>query len=129
MTTEPNAPSWRSLAVGLGDLPKDEDAIIVDLGSRSHRVDVVHQEDAWELSGMVCTDQDLEHSNVSAMELWRLNAQRCLTSYVIETDGSVWVTALAPVPGLTAEEFGWLARLVASEADRLEYRLTGQDSW
>ena len=46
-----------------------------------------------------------------------------------EHDGNVWVTALAPIAGLTAEEFGWLARLVASEADRLEYRLTGKDNW
>ena len=130
MTTEPNAPSWRFLALGLGDLPPDEDVIVMDLGAgRSHAVDVVYRDDVWELSGMVGTSQDLERASVSAIDLWRLNSQRCLTNYVVEADGTAWVTALAPVAGLTAEEFAWLARLVAFEADRLEYRLTGDDAW
>lgn len=130
MTAERDAPSWRDLAAGLGDLPPDEDEILVDLGAgRTHAVAVVYRDDVWELSGMVGTREDLERASVSALDLWRLNAQRCLTTYVIEADGSAWVTALAPVAGLTAEEFGYLARLVAFEADRLEYRLTGIDAW
>lgn len=130
MTAESTAASWRPLAAGLGALSQDDDAIVVDSGAgRSHAIGIVHRGDAWEISGMVATREDLEHANVSAVDLWRLNAQRCLTNYVVEADGSAWVTALAPMIGLTGEEFCWLVKLVASEADRLEYRLTGKDMW
>ena len=133
MSIDPNPPpeaaNWRKLADGLGELLPNGEAVLIDLGNgRQHAVHVVHQDIAWELSGMVATPQELELADVSAIDLWRQNAQRCLTGYVVDDDGNVWVTALAPVAGLTAEEFGWLAKLVASEAERLEYRLTGEDT-
>lgn len=121
---------WQELADGLGVVNVRNRSIRVNLGNgRRHTVIVVDRGAAWELSGQAASAGDLERAELRPLDLWRLNEQRTLTSHVVEGDGSVWITALVPAVDLTAEEFGYFARLVASEADRLEFRLTGDDNF
>ena len=120
---------WAGFASDLGVIRDDGEAVEIALSSgRKHVVEVLERDGVWELSGLVATADDLA-AGPTPVEVWRHNAHRTLTSLVVDSDGDVWVTALAPVPGLTTEEFCWLAREVAAEADRLEFRLTGRDDW
>lgn len=119
---------WRGLVGTAGALTKDGSGVVVSLdGNRGHQITVVAATGGWELSGRVVEAQALSAAGLSTTDLWRWNAERCLTAYVVEDDGSVWVTALIPSEGLSSEEFGWMLTEVAREADRLEYRCTGLD--
>lgn len=127
-TSSANDPAWRPLVGAAGALTKDGLSVVVSLDrNRTHQVTVIEAPGGWEFSGRVVDAEALSTAGISTTDLWRWNADRCLTAYVVENDGGVWVTALIPSEGLSAEEFGWMLTEVAREADRLEYRCTGLD--
>lgn len=128
MSSSTTNPPWRALVGTAGEVTKDGSGVVVSLdGNRKHQVTVVAATGGWELSGGVVDAKALSAAGFSTTDLWKWNAERCLTAYVVEDDGDVWVTALVPSEGLSAEEFGWMLTEVAREADRLEYRCTGLD--
>jgi hypothetical protein len=96
---------------------------------RHHRVEVIDHSDGWELSGAAATARQLAGAGLGVDELWQRNRLLDLVGYVIDRHGDAWVTAWLPYAGTVAEEFLEVARLVAVEADRLEYHCTGGDEY
>ncbi len=102
-TSSANDPAWRPLVGAAGALTKDGSGVVVSLdGNRTHQVTVVEAAGGWELSGLVVEAKALSAAGISTTDLWRWNAERCLTAYVVENDGGVWMTALIPSEGLSA---------------------------
>ena len=121
----PVATEWHSYLRG-----HDVDGDWVHLrleGSRGHWVQVLSHADGWELSGQAATATELAAADVDAAELWRRNRYLDLVGYVVDGEGSAWVTAWLPFAGVTAAEFREVAHHVAVEADRLEFYCTGRD--
>ena len=117
---------WGRLAVGL---ERRGDAIVIDLDDqRRHLVEVIEHHDGWELSGGAANAQQLAAAQIDVATLWSRNRYLNLVGYVVDTEGSAWVTAWLPFAGITAREFQETARHVAIEADRLEFYCTGLDS-
>lgn len=116
---------WRLLARAM---QVSGNAIRVPLDrNRQHLVWVLEHRDGWELSGESANAEALEQAGLTHAELWRRNRYQDLIGYVIDEEGTAWVTAWMPTAGTTAEEFALVVREVAVEADRLEFYCTGDD--
>ena len=119
------ATDWRPW---VSDMEVADNAISVNLArNRTHTVYVLEHRDGWELSGESADAAALEASGISLADLWRRNRRLDLVGYVVDGDGTAWVSAWLPHAGTTAEEFVLVAREVAVEADRLEFHCTGVD--
>ncbi|MEO8501508.1 MAG: hypothetical protein ABI565_11380 [Vicinamibacteria bacterium] len=122
--------AWQTYAKGQPGLALNGDGIMVELDrARSHRVQVIHHADGWELSSFACGPEQLTGANLSPQDLWYRNRSLALVGFVVDGHGDVWVTAWLPIAGLTAAEFQFAAREVAIEADRLEFHATGMDQF
>ena len=117
---------WTAWCDDLGEVY--ESGVMIELpGGRGHFVAVVEHpgERMIELSGQVgalATAQD-------TIDRVTANRDRRMTAVIVDEEEHVWVTALVPDLGLTAEEFRLLATEVAKEADRLEFLSTGADDY
>ena len=120
--------AWQTYAKGQPRFAVNGDEITVELDrARSHRVQVIHHVDGWELSSFACSPEQLTGANLSHQDLWYRNRSLDLVGFVVDAHGDVWVTAWLPFAGLTAAEFQFAAQEVAIEADRLEFHATGMD--
>lgn len=119
------APEWHAY---LTEHERDGEWVRLPVdGTRGHWVLVKRHVDGWELSGGSASAKELAAAGLDAAELWRRNRHLDLVGYVVDAEGSAWVTAWIPFAGLTANEFREVAQHVAIEADRLEFYCTGRD--
>jgi hypothetical protein len=122
-------PSWNHLCKGARIEVEDGAAVLTFEGGRKHRVAIAETESTYELKAIVARNaqvRDLGDNLI--LRLWRRNRSAQLTGFRCDTRGTVCATGWVPRVGLTAEEFQLVLHRVASEADRLEYLLTGTDA-
>lgn len=112
----------------VSDMDVADNAINVSLArNRAHTVYVVEHSDGWEISGESADVSALEAAGISLADLWRRNRRLDLVGYVVDGNGTAWVSAWLPDAGTTAEEFVLVVHEVAVEADRLEFHCSGID--
>lgn len=117
---------WTSLIRGLGVV--ENDAIRVELpDERTHRVFVRDAGEAWELEAVVARPSTVASLEDLPVDVWRRNRQSRLVGFRLDHRGRLVGEAWTPKAGLTADEFRFYVRRVATECDRFEYQLTGRD--
>ena len=121
------SPPWHSLAKA-SDLEIDPTGLHVRFAdSRSHRLRVIEEEDAWLLRGLIVRQVSGPFEERPALEAALRNRHLRLIGLRIVGEGRLIGECRVPKPGLTAGEFQLHARHLAAECDRLEYLLTGKD--
>ena len=107
----------------------EDDSIDVDLvDGRSHRVRVESTSGAWQLTAVVATPSVLDQLDAfdpPSNRCWLRNRLIDLVGYRIDRRGRLVANAWVPKLGLEAEEFVIQVRLLAREADRFEFLLSG----
>jgi len=127
MNKNPSPPRWHSLAKA-SDLAIEPGGLHVRFeDSRSHRLQVIEEEDSWLLRGLVVRQAGGPFEGRPALEAALRNRQLRLFGLRIVGEGRLVGECRVPKPGLTAAEFQLHARHLAAECDRLEYLLTGKD--
>lgn len=120
-------PRWHSLAKA-SDLEIEPGGLHVRFeDSRSHRLQVIEEEDSWLLRGLVVRQAGGPFEGRPALEAALRNRQLRLVGLRIVGGGRLVGESRVPKPGLTSAEFQLHARHLAAECDRLEYLLTGKD--
>jgi hypothetical protein len=61
------------------------------------------------------------------IDCWIRNRSPSPVGFHVDASGRLLAFAMVPKPGCTAAEFADTVRMVASQADRTEFRLTGKD--
>jgi hypothetical protein len=119
---------WHALCVGIG-IAVTKDGVNVDLGNgRAHRVLVETTSDTWELTAVVATRRILASIEAPSIQCWTRNRLSDLVGFRVDGRGRLAAIAWVPRAGVTSEEFTMQVRLMAREADRFEFSLSGADA-
>ena len=94
---------------------------------RFHLVRVADCPAHYDLAGTIAHPSRLRTLDKPALEAWKRNRSVQLVAFCIDRRGSLLATAWVPKAGLGSAEFLARLRLVAAEADRWEFALTGTD--
>ena len=122
------APDWYALCADEA-FDVSGDRIYVDLGDgRSHTVKVTQTSETWELMAVVATQRVLHHIDSPSMLSWARNRLIDLVGFRVDRRGRLVANAWVPKAGSTAEEFTLQGLVLAREADRCEFSLSGADS-
>lgn len=91
---------------------------------RSHKILIEEQTDGWHLKALVVKQAPF---GIDLFK-WSTSNNRGLRLLGLQFEnGSLFGTLWIPKPGLGAVEFQMHARYLATECDRLEFALTGED--
>jgi hypothetical protein len=109
-------------------LTVDGSSVVVRLDrGRSHRVEVVEQGDGLDLSADVITRQIAESIGNLPLRILHYNRSVQLVTFHIDGKGAVVARSRVPARGLAEASFQKALCHLATEADRLEYLLSGKD--
>lgn len=119
---------WKDLSRRAG-LRLREGAIEVHgADERVQRVSVAEDESgSLRIWAVVARRSVVERLHKPELVAWVRNRHVEIVDFRIDGHGRLIAEAVAATAGLTAEEWGFYARMVATTADRLEYLLTGRD--
>ena len=119
---------WREMCRAK-DLSVDNAEVTVMFpDARSHRVTVTDAGEEILMSAIVVRRSTvLERGQSLQLDMWMRNRVVNLVGFRIDERDRLVSESWVPKAGLTAEEFQFLLRAVAIEADRYEYSLTGRD--
>jgi len=118
---------WRTLCRGR-DLTVDKDMIVVMLpGGRQQRISVSDNDDAYWLTSVVARPAVASTVANLPLRAWERNRATRLVAFKIDMRGRLKAESWVPKAGLTPAEFSTYLRIIAAEADRFEYQLTGAD--
>lgn len=107
---------------------EDNGAIRVEFDDgRTHRVYVTQTPDAWELKAVVASARFASSIEDLVLKSWVKNRVSDLVGYRLERGGRLVADAWVPRAGTTAETFMFQVLMLAREADRFEFNLTGAD--
>jgi hypothetical protein len=121
------AREWHTLCADPG-FEVTDDGILVGLDdSRTHRVHVDATPDTWELTAVVATPRVLAGLEAPSLQCWARNRLSDLVGFRIDGRGRLLANGWVPRAGITAAEFSMQVRLLAREADRFEFNLSGTD--
>jgi hypothetical protein len=117
------------LARGARDVTVSGDRIEVQLpNGRVQRVGVeAGDQVAYRLTSIAVPARVLADLPSPEVRMWKVNRSSALVGFRIDPKGRLVAEAWLPRPGLSAEEFLSTIRRLATEADRVEYLLTGED--
>ncbi|MEW6688722.1 MAG: hypothetical protein AB1452_06475 [Pseudomonadota bacterium] len=122
------AGEWRRFCSGRKFAIEGDDIVVTLPGSRTHRVSVREEPDAYRLSSVVARPAVVEQIVNLPIQSWERNRGTELAGFKIDSRGRLISESWIPKAGLTAAEFTLYLQSLASEADRFEYQLTGRDS-
>ena len=100
--------------------------VVLDDG-RTHRIDVTESAAAWELMAVVAGARVVGGVEDLALRAWLKNRLSDLVGYRLDRRGRLVAEAWVPRAGTTAETFMFQVMMLAREADRFEFNLTGID--
>ena len=103
----------------------DGDHIDVSLGGRHQRVTVTEGDDSYLLSSFVARQSTVAGPPNIELQRWLRNRSTALVGFRIDARGRLVGEAWVPRSGLTAGEFQFCVRAVATECDRLRRRSRG----
>jgi len=114
---------------GEAGYPTVDGVLQLELGDgREHRVKVVEVDaDTLRVDAVVCHASALSGLDDVALRVWRRNRGTRLVSFRIAQGGAVTGHAWVPRFALAADELALYIKTVATECDRFEFLLTGQD--
>jgi hypothetical protein len=117
---------WKSLA-NAEDFATSRSGIEVRFASgRKHAVEVDGDDPKqWRFRSVVASKVAVERHE---LDPWRMNRTAVLIKYRRDQRGRLVAEAWVP-RNAAAEEFQFVVRRLATEADRLELRLTGSDEY
>lgn len=94
---------------------------------RKHCVEVSKQVNELVLSAFVVKQSVVSSLPELPLEIWKRNRSTSLVGFRIDKKNRLIAECRIPTYGLTREEFQFCIRIIAVEADRLEFLLTGRD--
>ena len=108
--------------------PCSQDEVEIRLGTgRSQRVRVEDRTDCLLLTSVVTKQASTAQMENPSIEAWKRNRAVSLAGFRIDEKGRLVAHSWVPKAGLTSDEFGLVLEHLASECDRFEFQLTGQD--
>lgn len=118
------------LARGARDVTVAGDRIEVRLpNGRVQRVSIEEGDEvAYRLTSVAVPARVLADLRSPEVQMWKINRSATLVGFRIDPKGRLVAETWLPRPGLSAEEFLSTIRRLATEADRIEYLLTGEDA-
>lgn len=120
---------WTNLCVG-DDLVCDFAGVDVQFASgRSHRVLISDAGDTWELTAVVAGARAVAEIEAPLLAAWSRNRSADLIALRLDSRGRLVAGAWSPKVGQCPEDFAWLIRRLAREADRLEFTHSGDDRY
>ncbi len=123
------ATDWRTLCSGDPRFDFDgDDVLVVFENGRRHRVRVQETADTFELHAIVARAGAVKEVPDLPLRIWRHNRAAQSVGFRLDTKGRVLAQGWVAKDGLSAEEFQFVLRRVASNSDRLEFLLTGRDA-
>ena len=117
---------WRAWCVA-PDLTVERDVVDVLVGrSRKHRISVEEQEAAFRLVGVVVGSRRSDLDDLER-DAWQRNRRLLLVGMRFDERDRLVGESWVPKAGLTQSEFLVHLRTLATECDRYEFQLTGED--
>lgn len=130
MSTDPASlsPEVRRLCRDAG-FPTADGQMRVDFDNgRGHRLRLIEADaETLRIEAVVCRPAALAEVEQVPLRVWRRNRGTRLVSFRVDHRGAVMGHAWVPRAALTAEELGVYIQAVATECDRFEYLLSGED--
>lgn len=112
------------------DMSCQESTVQVTLSNkRYHKVDILEENDGIILEGKIHGSYKPENFHEFLLSLWERNRAIDICGFAFKENGAVVGRASLPMAGLTKTLLQSYVRKVAVECDRLEYLLTGRDSY
>lgn len=122
------AADWHAWCRWAKDIEVSGDSLTVTIaGGRRQRISVTSAADAYELRSVVARASVLESIPEIEIRTWRRNRAAHGVGFGFDLKERLVAGAWVPRVGITATEFLASVRKLASEADLLEYQLTGLD--
>lgn len=120
---------WKSWCTA-DDLTISDDLIDVRLPhGRHHRVEVEVRDDSYRLAAKIAPRSVLATLSEPELAIWSRNRSVQIVGFRIDRYDRVIGEVIAPRDeGLDEKEFCFLVRTLATECDRLEVLLTGDDN-
>lgn len=110
------------------DLQVDGDTIDVALpDGRRHRIMVEDEPDGFRLSARVASRSALAGIGEPELFVWQRNRSPSLVGFRLDRYDTMIGELRVPLAGLERDEFIFCVRALATECDRLEVLLTGED--
>jgi hypothetical protein len=119
--------NWQQLCKTEG-IASDDDGVEVKFDNgRSQKVAVEDHGDAFLLRTIVARQAVVNEVPDAALRAWVRNRSAFLVGFRVDERGRVVGEAWVPKPGITNSEFQMVLRHLATESDRFEFQLTGED--
>jgi hypothetical protein len=96
--------------------------------NRKHFVRVTEAEDLIHLNSLVAHPSATSRFEFAALRAWQKNRALSIVSFRVDEKGRMIGEAWIPTAGLTPEEFLLSLQTVATECDRFEFQITGEDN-
>ena len=119
--------NWRELCRGSGFALFDDGVEVRFDTGRSHKVTVEDRGDTFLVRSVAARSSAVSEIRDAALRAWIRNRSVSLVGFRVDERGRMIGEAWIPKIGLTPAEFQLYVRTVASECDRFEFQLTGQD--
>ena len=119
--------SWAKYARASDFMVQGEDVDVQFKDQRHHIVKVLDLDDSFCFRAVVVGPSVVAQMPDIALKSWLRNREISLVGFRIDERRRLIGEAWVPKAGLTAEEFRLYVRQIASECDRFEYQLTGDD--
>ncbi|MEO8501261.1 MAG: hypothetical protein ABI565_10125 [Vicinamibacteria bacterium] len=119
---------WRRLCQGAhGVSLEGDDRVLVAVGERHQRIDILETPETFELKSVVVRQSTVASLPDLALRAWRRNRAMQLVGFRIDQKGRLIGEAWVPRVGLTRDEFLITLQRLAAECDLFEFHLTGKD--
>ena len=118
---------WQQFCEAEGFVSNDDGVEVRFESGRSQKVAVEDRGDAFLLRSIVARQAVVNEVPDAALRAWVRNRSAFLVGFRVDERGRVVGEAWIPKPGITNSEFQMVLRHLATESDRFEFQLTGQD--
>lgn len=118
---------WRQFCQNAGFTPLDQGIEVHFESGRSQKVSIEDHEDAFQLSSLVARPSVVAELDDAPLRCWIRTRSVHLVGFRVDARDRLIAEAWLPKAGLTPEEFQFVLRHLAAEADRFEFQLTGRD--
>jgi hypothetical protein len=119
--------NWRQFCKAEGFASFDDGVEVRFDSGRSQKVAVEDHGDAFLLRSVVARQAFVNEVPDAALRAWVRNRSAFLVGFRVDERGRVVGEAWVPKPGITNSEFQMVLRHLATESDRFEFQLTGED--
>lgn len=120
---------WRRLIHGKHFIESAAGVQVMFADERRHFVSVKDEGDQYRLSTKVLKPSKVVLSGTTQLDLWKRNRWTSLAAFTLDERGWLIGESWVPKAGLTRLEFETYVENLATESDRLEFLLSGADTY